>query len=373
MSVAPTYRPPQASVNARQGQAWSAFPTSGGQNFGPAWGTQNPAMPCMQQSAWRPMQVLPYRNTQANSWVQSNSVQPKQFMVQQNWRRPVAEPQQIGWTSYAPQSFGMSMNAPWFNQTQANNSAAAEAVYKAVGEMRESSGQKPWKNEQSYLMWGPSPLPTTAYTQQANTRPNPQRRDMPRRLLVILDLNGVLLYRNRRKDPKKFDPRSDLAEFFEYLFANHEVMIWSSAKPENVESMAKNLFSEDQHAKLVAIWARDMLRLTPTQYAARAQVYKQLSWVWEDTDIEAKGLKTGQGKWSQRSTVLIDDSVMKASAEPHNLIEVPEFNGSAEEFKCGSVLSQIAGYLENVKYAADVSYHMRTTPFKVDGGWKYDW
>jgi hypothetical protein len=379
VNAAPPYRPPQAATNPQQAQAWSNFPTSNGQYYGqqqPAWGQQavwgmqNAALPYMQQSSWRPVQSLPYRNAQSNPWTQPNSfTQQQQFMMQQqNWRNPPAAAQQTGWGSSAPQSFGLPINATSTAQFQANNFGA-----KAIGRMQGTPGKKPWKNEQGYLMWGLPPLPTAAYTQQATTKPNPELRDAPGKLLVILDLNGVLLYRERRKDPKKFDPRSDLAKFFEYLFANHEVMIWSSAKPENVESMVQNLFNEEQYSKLVAIWARDKLRLTPTQYAGRAQVYKQLSWVWEDTDIEAKGLETGQGNWSQSNTVLVDDSALKASAEPHNLVEVPEFKGVAKEYSCGSVLSQIAGYLEDAKYATDVSYHMRNAPFKVDGGWKYEW
>lgn len=378
LSAAPQYRPPQAATNPQQAQAWSNFPTSNGQYYGQqqptwgqqaVWGMQNAAMPYMQQSTWRSVQSLPYRSAQSNSWTQPNSfTQQKPFMMQQYWRNAPAAAQQTGWGSSAPQSFGMPINATSPTQFQANNFGA-----KAISKMQGTPGKKLWKNEQGYLMWGLPPLPTAAYTQQSTTKPKPERRETPRKLLVILDLNGVLLYRERRKDPKTFDPRSDLAKFFEYLFANHEVMIWSSAKPENVELMAENLFSEEQHSKLVAVWGRDKLRLTPAQYAAKAQVYKQLSWAWEDTDIEAKGLETGQGKWSQSNTVLVDDSVLKASAEPHNLIEVPEFKGVAEEYSCGSVLSQLAGYLEDAKYATDVSYHMRNAPFKVDGGWKYEW
>nr|GFD57168.1 hypothetical protein [Tanacetum cinerariifolium] len=85
-------------------------------------------------------------------------------------------------------------------------------------------------------------------------------------------------------------------------------MVWSSARPENVRTMCSNLFSEEQRAQLAAVWARDTLRLSPQAYDAKVQVYKQLSWVWNDTAVQATSPEKNQ-MWSQSNTVLIDDTI----------------------------------------------------------------
>ena len=73
----------------------------------------------------------------------------------------------------------------------------------------------------------PPPSPTSAYLNDAhaisNLLPSPQR------LLLVLDLNGTLLWRRRKS--QKYTPRPCLPKFLEYAFTNHSVLIWSSAQP----------------------------------------------------------------------------------------------------------------------------------------------
>ena len=92
------------------------------------------------------------------------------------------------------------------------------------------------------------------------------------------------------------------------------------------------------------------------------QCYKNLERVWAS--------KAGGNGFDQRNTVLIDDSALKASAQPHNLLEIPEFTGQITQ---QDVLGEVAGYLELLKVQEDVSKFISKTPFKADGTWSYNW
>lgn len=157
-------------------------------------------------------------------------------------------------------------------------------------------------------------------------------------------------------------------EFLRYLLKNHHVMVWSSARPYNVDPMCKKLFSQEEMAQLVAVWSRDHLRLPNNVYKEKVQVYKQLSWVWSDSAIQAKS----SARWSQADTVLIDDSIEKAASEPHNIIEIEEFEGKGEQMEV-DVLGQVVQYLEALRWEKDVSAYMRSKPFAFDAGMSFDW
>lgn len=218
----------------------------------------------------------------------------------------------------------------------------------------------------------PAPQPTPEYLAQASS--SPTVLDPPDGKLVILDLNGTLLYRpNARNQPTRMIGRPFLRQFLSYLFENFSVMIWSSAKPENVKILVENGLGEDFQPKLAASWARDTLGLTPKQYDLNVQVYKDLSRVWGKEEIQShiSGFEDGK-RFDQRNTILIDDSALKASAQPHNLLEVPEFKGTWDDMK-QDVLGEVAGYLELLKMQEDVSRFIRQTPFKADGTWQYAW
>jgi NLI interacting factor-like phosphatase len=216
----------------------------------------------------------------------------------------------------------------------------------------------------------PVPTPTTSYLARTkiedllDKRYSPTLRT-PRRLLVVIDLNGTLLSRTNRKS--SFHARENVDKFLAYLLEHHYVMVWSSSRPQNVQDMVAQLLSKEQRDVLVAIWARDTLRLTPNQYANKVQVYKQLSWIWE-SDISSKNQDSGV--WDQANTVLIDDSAKKAAAEPYNILQIPEFNGTNDGI---DTLGQVLGYMKWLSLQSNVSYAIRQRPFKADGSWKWTW
>lgn len=200
------------------------------------------------------------------------------------------------------------------------------------------------------------PKPHDTYLSKTNLPT--QLKITPRSLLIVLDLNGVLVHRGKKT---KYKPRPGLDAFLDYIFANHHVMIWSSGMPQNVEGVVEKLLTPQQRDKLVAIWSRNKLRIPSKYYGEKVYVYKQLSWIWQDQDLQSRV----PGKWSQRNTVLIDDSEYKAAAEPFNLIEVDEYT-SAHGQENDRTLEAVTNYLQRIRWYDNVSAAIRQTPFELD-------
>lgn len=215
----------------------------------------------------------------------------------------------------------------------------------------------------------PAPPPLDTYLAQAAEEPS--TIDSPRTLLVILDLNGTVLFRPNRNAQTMIE-RPFLKPFLRYLFQNFKVMVWSSAKPDNVKALVNKALDNDLRSKLVAQWARDSFGLSPTNYQQNVQVYKNLRLVWSRDVIQQHHPEYAAGeRFGQHNTVLIDDSALKANAQPHNLLEIPEFSATPEQME-GDALREVAGYLEELRHQADVSRYIKRVPF-VGGRWTYEW
>lgn len=207
-----------------------------------------------------------------------------------------------------------------------------------------------------------APKPNGNYIKCA-MRPS-QLLPRPQPLLLVLDLNGTLLHRPNRAQSSKFQSRPFANTFLQYALASYTVMIWSSARPENVALMCAQLVPSSARSQIVAEWGRDRLGLTAAEYNAKVQVYKRLEEVWSDP-VVSKSHPSG-GVWDQGNTVLIDDTTLKAAGQPWNLIELPEFKGASRETD-GRVLRQLVEYLEILRVQSDVSSYMRIKPFKFAG------
>lgn len=218
----------------------------------------------------------------------------------------------------------------------------------------------------------PAPLPTTAYLFLSSS---PKTLSTPQRLLLVLDLNGTLVYRSLGSTVYK--PRPFLSQFLEYCIANHSVLIWSSAMPRNVVAVCKSMFRPEQLKTVLGIWARDTLGLTPQQYHARVQVYKRLDRIWNHPKIALKHPEVHLGaRWTQKNTLLIDDSIMKASAQAYNLVQIPEFTNDSPEKKGKDgedVLGQVVAYLEEARKWDNVSAFVRERKFVFGTEWSWDW
>lgn len=229
-----------------------------------------------------------------------------------------------------------------------------------------------------------TPLPLKSYLEQAAKEPIDLHFMQP--LLVILDLNGTLLYRRRKVFPPKFTRRPALDYFLERLTSRHEVMVWSSSRRDTVDAICDEIFSTGQKEKLVARWSRDHLDLNKEQFNSKVQVYKVLEKVWADRDIQAKfpTKKERSGKaafnairyapgldkqtemtgflnkrWDQSNTVLIDDSTLKAAANPYNIIQVPEFTNVPNDNDT-TVLKELLLKIRVLAKSNDVSRRLRS-------------
>lgn len=232
-----------------------------------------------------------------------------------------------------------------------------------------------------YLL--PKPKPSDTYLERANA---PSRRlSEPKKLLIVLDLNGTLLLRSN--SGSSYTPRLKVQGFLDYCLANHVLIVWSSARPHNVKDMVAKLFTAEKHAKLVKVWSRDHLRLG-SHYDTRVQVYKQLTWLWDDPEVQASFAATNDAsptaelkdggkdatptKWDQSNTVLLDDSIDKAASEPYNLIRIDEFTRENKD-SMEDVLGRTLAYIDGLKWEVDVSSAMREKPFVSGEGEIWDW
>lgn len=112
--------------------------------------------------------------------------------------------------------------------------------------------------------------------------------------LLVLDLNGTLIYRNKGGSNSRVSyPRPYLGCFFKYLYRPladentprpWEVFVWSSAQPHNVRTMLESTFdpehikglwgdelNEDEidlqdGGKVLGVWARDKMGLSDQEY-----------------------------------------------------------------------------------------------------------
>lgn len=117
---------------------------------------------------------------------------------------------------------------------------------------------------------------------------------------------------------------------------------------------------------MAGVWARDKLDLTKLQYDNKVQVYKKLQKIWADKTIQTKS-EPGR-RWDQSNTILVDDSQSKALAQPHNLLQVPEFEDNAPHQKAAlqkwrleqeEIVKSLEQKLEELKWQVDVSRLIR--------------
>ena len=217
------------------------------------------------------------------------------------------------------------------------------------------------------IIFRPAPKPTEAYLTNAGVPPT--RVSSPQTLLIVLDLNGTILYRT----PKKQDlvRRPGLRRFLNYCFDVHRVLVWSSAEPHNLAVLCQKVFTAAQHELLLGQWSRERFGLTPELYKQRVQVYKDLNTVWNDPGLQSRHPDSATGgMWGQHNTVLIDDSAVKAAAQPFNHIEVPEFvTMKGVDVIEETILTTVVKMLEEARIWSDISAFVRS---KRDEGALHD-
>ncbi|KAG5957089.1 hypothetical protein E4U57_002051 [Claviceps arundinis] len=237
-----------------------------------------------------------------------------------------------------------SSKSPSRNEVQARSTSQTDKV---TSKARPKPRRKPSDSS------GGVPCPSPIYLKQADFPPT--MLSSPRRILVVLDLNGTLLFRPSRQNPTHFVQRPHAKTFLQYCLETYHVAIWSSAQPKNVKSMVTQLLTPAQREQCVVIWARDRLGLSVSDYGERVQVYKRLSGLWSDPEVMASHPNAVEGgRWDQTNTVLVDDSTEKGRSEPYNILAIPEFAGLQAE--PANVLPQVHDYLNHLCYQSDTAY-----------------
>ncbi|KDN52160.1 hypothetical protein K437DRAFT_254540 [Tilletiaria anomala UBC 951] len=203
------------------------------------------------------------------------------------------------------------------------------------------------------------PRPRASYLQQASETPQPiesassgesrSEGETTNRKLVLLDLNGTLLYRTAKSKAGSIKPipRPFLDAFLRYCLGENqecsastrhatsspsstasptmreilgthfytaspetfhsesgqsqvhqrslgacELIVWSSAQPANVDAMLLSIMSETQRARLLRVWARNTL--VPTRfYDSRVQTTKDLEIAWHALNLTHDGCDQG--------------------------------------------------------------------------------
>ncbi|KAK6349703.1 hypothetical protein TWF696_005982 [Orbilia brochopaga] len=214
-----------------------------------------------------------------------------------------------------------------------------------------------------------APPPSLEYLQLASEPSALVENPAKRRLLIILDLNGTLFYRNRLRNglKDKYTPvaRPGLSSFFEYIFREHYVVFFSSAMQATVLHLLQSILKPEYRSKVTRIFTREDMGIPEEYYHHKVSTFKRLTMVW-------RSLKLHHHTWdfSQRDTVLLDDSPDKAATEPHNHIEVPEYTQDLHVQGGDWVLRRAAGYIEEARKWENVSSYMRANPF--DAAKDYD-
>ncbi|KAJ9125651.1 hypothetical protein QFC22_000613 [Naganishia vaughanmartiniae] len=237
-----------------------------------------------------------------------------------------------------------------------------------------------------------SKSPNAYYGNDLETDPTQSRK------LLILDLNGAMLVRSKRSSNSAANTRRRvylrpfLDSFLNFIFAParaassesgsveqdlqemrpYEAFVWSSAQPVNVDSMIRSAFgkwaipaspdpqerveceewisrierAENRPGRILGVWTRDAMDLTRQQYGRKSTTYKDLNKVFNHfrtfapTSAERSRFYHPDPDFtpSTKSTLLIDDSTIKACMQPYNHIPIPEFD--LECLRRGDVVSQ---------------------------------
>lgn len=210
------------------------------------------------------------------------------------------------------------------------------------------------KNNQQNIPQRPEPSPL--YLDIASEKCETLEANRP--LPLVLDLNGTLLC---RKGQRNFVTRPGAAAFLEYAFTKHRVMIWASSRAETVTSICESLLSE-WWSDLVAIWTRDRLRLPHSAVSQKTQVYKQLGWLWADEQIQRSRDEECPLPWSQKNTILIDDSPEKGASEPYNVVVIDSFHGDGHDDE-HKTFDRLMTYIDDLGKQQNVSSFIKSHPF----------
>lgn len=193
------------------------------------------------------------------------------------------------------------------------------------------------------------------------------------RILIVLDLNGTLLHRLTKSAEKKaasLHPsyrkpdavirkcpiylRPHLRSFLGRILSFADVAVWTSAKRENALPMVHAAFyphisegKEEYLHPLKFVWAQEECQVhhSPRVNGCyKPDFRKPLPQIWHKY----------RSLYSEKNTIIIDDSMRKISGYEQNHICIPEFRVTDcdYDFEGDHVLSILGDYLERLQSTA---------------------
>ncbi|KAI9036048.1 NIF domain protein [Aspergillus affinis] len=312
-----------------------------------------PFNPSDQQQQYQPSFIAPSWNDMNSSANLLPPIPPPAFMMSMGLQNP----------AMAGSMFNGFPFLPFDPMTLAT--AGSTGGFPAMPEIPPEEASPKGQKKKSPSKAPRPPSPSRGYLAQSSLPPAGSQSPQP--FLIILDMNGTLIYRKHRRLPPSFARRAGLENFLNTLLRDYKVMIWSSSQPETVNAVCDKLFPGDKRNALVAEWGRDKFNLPVDQYRAKIQVYKTLETVWADPKVQASypsshGNKT---RWDQTNTILIDDSKLKAASEPYNILEIPEFTNAFDDDP--SIFPKVLRVLDILAKHDDISKVLRDWQSKLSG------
>ncbi|KAJ1901919.1 hypothetical protein LPJ66_000428 [Kickxella alabastrina] len=251
------------------------------------------------------------------------------------------------------------------NQDEPKNAKYVPHTLRKHAARRALTEEANWNREKAHvetIRWRDT-WPTTEYALNEKSTEHKQ--------LIVLDLNGTLLYRgpHQRDRPRVVMARPKLDEFLEFATKHFAVMVWSSAQPENIMSMLKESFG-DHEKKLVRVWDRRFCDLSGS-YFSKAQSIKDLTRITDGFTLadspnsNVYGTYEGhlgifpekQDHWKVENIILVDDSESKAAMQKDNHIFVSTYTGSWRDGELGVLTTYLHNYLcQKEKYPDLLGY-----------------
>jgi NLI interacting factor-like phosphatase len=160
--------------------------------------------------------------------------------------------------------------------------------------------------------------------------------------LMILDLNGILCHRIRRRpnqDPPIISeyrsqlgpkvahtpiiPRPDLLHFLEFVDRHFCLAVWTSAKPKTAKKLVDLLIPKSIKDRLLFVWSQGQCLVdeSPSNSESKETIFiKDLDLVWQKFPL-----------WNQYNTILMDDSPEKCARWKENALHPPPLHGRKQK------------------------------------------
>lgn len=192
---------------------------------------------------------------------------------------------------------------------------------------------------------------------------------LPKNKLIILDLNGLLVYRIRGNDKTKKIPKSkydykiskfkiwirpNTKDFLKYCLLHFNVAIWSTAQIHNILPLIDLLFDEEDKEKIVFIWGQS--ECTPSgKFSSinkhKELVFKETSKIWDEFP-----------QYNETNTLLIDDDEYKAERNvPFTAIHPNSWVGDEDDNFLSN--TKLISWLEDLKNSETVAEFVKDNLF----------